>query len=130
MRMPCTPDPLMKKTLQECIDDFTEWEYYDNFQTGEYVNQNDRGYGKIMVWNGTVHIKTEKLNPTEKDEKYKDVWGHYENSHYYFRGDVSERRLNYLIELYKKFQQVIKIEIKDENGNLYKQIFAEDREEK
>jgi hypothetical protein len=116
------PDPYMKKTLQECIDDYKEWNYYDNFQHGDtdndYRNQNESGYGPIEVFNSNVGIVTECLKPTESDEKFKKVWGKYDTWHHYWHGDLSRNRFKYLIELSKKFKQIVEIEICNEHDKV------------
>jgi len=104
-----SPDPDMKSTLLECIEDIREWPHYDNYQHGHYVNENYCGYGSIKVFNANVHIITHNLNPTELDEGYKMVWGKYPTWHTYFRGDLSKRRYNYLLELSKKYECMITV---------------------
>ena len=114
-------DHPMKEILKACLEDIRLWHHYDNYQHGYYVNENKCGYGKIIMCNAQVHVKTENLEPRERDEEYKKIWGEYETWHTYFRGDLSERRHNYLVELAKKFPQVIEITVKTEVGeDVYK----------
>ena len=108
-------DEPIKEDTAECLEDIRKWWWYDNYQHGYYVDENKCGYGKIVVFNSRVDIITHNLKPTEDDEKYKKVWGHYEYWHTRFTGDLSERRQNYLIELSKR-PEVIKVNVNSENG--------------
>jgi len=102
-------DPLMKPTLFQCLEDIREWPHYDNYQHGHYMNENKMGYGKIKVKNANVCIITKNLDPQPEDEKFKKVWGHYDYWHTYFRGDLSQRRFEYLLELSKRHECLIEV---------------------
>lgn len=84
------PDRPLSKDNDKVVDirNAYNWSYYDNYQSGEYVNQNTSEYRKIMVYNSEVLI----------------------NGAFLFHGDISERRFKYLVDLSARYDD-LRIEI-------------------
>ena len=69
------------ETLEIAIKDVGNWSYYDNYQHGQYADENGLEYGPIKVFNATVEIDGKEA----------------------FGGDVSDRRFDLLKRLAKRF---------------------------
>ena len=106
-------DPPIKANTIECFDDIRTWWHYDNWQHGEYRDENRIGYGPIRFFNARFEIVSDCLNPTEMDEKYKIVWNEYPTWHIYHFCDLSERRMQYLKDLSTR-KEIKYIKIKDD----------------
>lgn len=63
------------------------WSYYDNYQHGHYINENNTGYGPIRVFNATVLIDGVEV----------------------FGGDVSVKRFDHLVKLSKTHNVQVKV---------------------
>ena len=72
---------LLASSLDIALHHINLWGYYDNYQHGDYVDENSVGYGPIKVFNATVEINGEEV----------------------FGGDVSDRRFDLLKRLAKQF---------------------------
>jgi len=107
------PDRPICIDTEQCLKDIQYWYHYDNWQNGEYRNENNSLYGPIVLFNANIEIVSENLNPTERDESYKEVWGKYENWYSYKFCDFSKRRMEYLKELSKR-KEIKYINIKNE----------------
>jgi hypothetical protein len=80
------PDPPIRNNISSDIENVTRWNYYDNYQSGVYVNENDPGYGPIKYWNTTALYSIAPTNtPGESC-----IW------HSLFGGDISQTRFEHL----------------------------------
>jgi len=70
-----------------------KWDYYDNYQHGHYVDENDPDYGPIELFNATVESGGKVL----------------------FQGDVSKARLEYLKTASEAYNIIF--DIISESGN-------------
>ena len=74
------PDWPITDDFGKNINAIVNWSYYDNYQHGHYVNENDFGYGPIRVFNSTINVEGVQL----------------------FQGDVSKARLDFMKEMTNK----------------------------
>jgi hypothetical protein len=85
-------------TLGEVIGAISYWEHYDNWTSGHYINENDAGYGPILIFNCSVRMW--------KDDREIDRWGRGPSAKFperVFHGDLSDRRLARFITIARKF---------------------------
>ena len=94
------PDAGLVDDLLKCLMNFKSWNYY--------------GQGEIMVANSQVEIVTECLFP-EGEEKYFGVWKEYPHNYFYWKGDVTESRLRFLVDLSAK-AGIVEINVPYEGG--------------
>lgn len=97
------PDAPMSDDFRTNIENFRRWNWYDNYQHGEFIDENDAGYGPIKVFNARVLIG-------QRAE---------------FHGDVSERRFNWLKSLSEKFK--VPVEIYYERGPIAHKFEGDDK---
>lgn len=76
---------ITSESLSEALDTISKWDYYDNCQSGDYISENSPGYGPTFRWNSQIILPN----------------GHSP----IFHGDISIRRLHFLLKISKKFRQ-------------------------
>lgn len=110
-------DPELKSDILECLIDIKSWKYYGETVDGE------KPHGKLMVANSSIEIITECLC-IEGVEKYFEIWNEYPNSYIYWKGDISEKRLKYLLDL-SAMDGVLEINVPYEDGTpAFKMIYG------
>lgn len=72
------------------VDEISQWSYYDNYQhVGRYDDENSLDYGPIKVYNATVFV----------------------NDRVVFRGDISQRRWDFLKKVAKEHAMKIRVQL-------------------